>query len=169
MYSDILANLLLGDDLLVEHGSCAPLEPVVPFLLAPLVGCPEVAHECSLLLRDDRHVNIASRTQIVPDTSLNSICTQFHCLFPCQLGLPLCLEDGHGRQTSGAHRDVRQLVCGAVCVDCEEVSAGRVNAGNDEVCADVSLVAEQMLLEHGHAGHDAGFAAGREGMEFEVR
>jgi hypothetical protein len=44
-----------------------------------------------------------------------------------------------------------------------------VNAGNDEVGADVTLVAEQVLLQHGHAGDDAWFAAGGEGVQFEVR
>jgi hypothetical protein len=32
----------------------------------------------------------------------------------------------------------------------------------------VSLVAEQMLLEHGHACHDAGIAACGEGVELDV-
>ena len=54
-------------------------------------------------------------------------------------------------------------------VDGEEMCAGRVDASNDEVCANVALVAEQVLLEHGHAGDNAGLAAGGEGMEFEVR
>jgi hypothetical protein len=33
----------------------------------------------------------------------------------------------------------------------------------------VALVAEQVLLEHGHACYDAGLAAGGEGVQFEVR
>lgn len=37
-----------------------------------------------------------------------------------------------------------------------------------EVCADVALVAEEVLLEHCHDGYDAGFAAGGEAVEFEV-
>lgn len=44
-----------------------------------------------------------------------------------------------------------------------------INAGNNEVGADVALVAEQMLLQHGHACYDAGLAAGGEGMQFEIR
>jgi len=32
----------------------------------------------------------------------------------------------------------------------------------------VALVAEEVLLEHGHAGDDAGGAAGGEGVQFEV-
>lgn len=45
-------------------------------------------------------------------------------------------------------------------VDGEEVGAGRIAARNDKVGADVALVAEQVLLQHGHAGDDAGLAAG---------
>jgi len=50
----------------------------------------------------------------------------------------------------------------------EEVGACGVAAGDDEVGADVALVAEEVLLEHGHAGDDAGGAAGGEGVKFEV-
>lgn len=50
----------------------------------------------------------------------------------------------------------------------EEVCACGIAAGDDEVGADVALVAEEMLFEERHDGHDAGFAAGREGVEFEV-
>jgi hypothetical protein len=55
-----------------------------------------------------------------------------------------------------------------VSVDGEEMRAGGINTRNDEVGANVALVAEEMLLEHGHAGYDAGLAAGREGVQFEV-
>lgn len=54
-------------------------------------------------------------------------------------------------------------------MDCEEVGAGRVAAGDYEVCADVALVAEEVLLEHGHDCDDARFAAGGERVQFEVR
>ena len=50
----------------------------------------------------------------------------------------------------------------------EEVRARGVAARNDEVGADVALVAEQVLLQHGHAGDDAGLAAGGEGVQLEV-
>lgn len=55
-----------------------------------------------------------------------------------------------------------------MCVNGEEMCAGRVNACHDEVSADVSLVAEEMLFEHCHAGDDARLAAGGECMELEV-
>ena len=55
-----------------------------------------------------------------------------------------------------------------MCVHGEEVGACGVAAGDDEVGADVALVAEEVLLEHGHAGDDTGFAAGGEGVQFEV-
>ena len=53
-------------------------------------------------------------------------------------------------------------------VDGKEMCAGGVNACNDEIGADVALVAEEMLLEHCHACYDAGLAAGGEGVQFEV-
>lgn len=53
-------------------------------------------------------------------------------------------------------------------VNSEEVCAGRIAARDDEVCADVSLVAEEVLLEHSHACCDARLAACGEGVKFEV-
>ena len=50
----------------------------------------------------------------------------------------------------------------------EEVGAGGVTARNDEVGANVALVAEEVLLEHGHDGGDAGLAAGAEGVQLDV-
>ena len=54
-------------------------------------------------------------------------------------------------------------------VDGEEADARGVDARDDEVGAYVALVAEEVLFQHGHAGHDAGFAACGEGVQFEVR
>ena len=54
-------------------------------------------------------------------------------------------------------------------VDGEEVGAGRVAAGDDEVGANVALVAEQVLLEHGHAGDDARLAARRQRVQLQLR
>jgi hypothetical protein len=48
------------------------------------------------------------------------------------------------------------------------VGARRVNTSNDEVCADMALVPEEMLLQHCHACYDARFAARREGVELQV-
>ena len=53
-------------------------------------------------------------------------------------------------------------------MDGEEMCAGGVDTRNNEVGANVTLVTEQVLLQHGHAGNDAGLAAGREGVQFEV-
>lgn len=53
-------------------------------------------------------------------------------------------------------------------VHSEERCPGGVDPGNDEVGADVALVLEEVLLEHGHAGDDAGFAACGEGVQFEI-
>ena len=51
----------------------------------------------------------------------------------------------------------------------EEVGACGIDTRDDEVGADVALVPEQVLLKHGHAGDDTRFAAGGEGVQFEVR
>jgi hypothetical protein len=51
----------------------------------------------------------------------------------------------------------------------EKMGTGGIATRDDEVGADVALVAEQMLLEHRHDGDDARFTAGGEGVEFEVR
>lgn len=53
-------------------------------------------------------------------------------------------------------------------VDGEEADACWVNAGNDEVCPYVALVAEEVLFQHGHAGCDSRCSAGGEGVEFDV-
>lgn len=46
--------------------------------------------------------------------------------------------------------------------------AGGIAPCDDEIGADVSLVAEQVLLEHCHNGDDAGLAAGRQGVQLDV-
>jgi hypothetical protein len=166
---DVLADLLLGDDLLVEHRGSALGEPVVALLRLPCVRCDVVAHEGGLLFGDDGHIDVASGAQVVPDTGLDGVGAQLDGLVARQVGLPLCLEDGHGGQRAGAHGHVGQLVGGAVGVDGEEVGARGVDARDDQVGADVALVAEQVLLQHGHGGHDARLAAGAEGVQLEVR
>ena len=50
----------------------------------------------------------------------------------------------------------------------EETDTRGVHPRNDEIRADVALVLEEVLLQHRHAGHDARFAARREGVQFEV-
>ena len=63
------------------------------------------------------------------------------------MSFPLRFEDGHGCETAGAHCHVRKLVSAAVGVDGEEANACGVNACHDEIGADVSLVAEQVLFQ----------------------
>jgi len=55
-----------------------------------------------------------------------------------------------------------------VRVNCEEVCSGRVASCHHKICANVTLVAEQVLFEHGHDGDNARFATSGEGVEFEV-
>jgi hypothetical protein len=50
----------------------------------------------------------------------------------------------------------------------EEMRAGGIASSDDEVSADVTLVAEEVLLEECHYGHNAWFTAGGEGVEFEI-
>lgn len=53
-------------------------------------------------------------------------------------------------------------------VDGEEVGARGVDPRDDEVGADVALIAEEVLLEHGHAGDDAGLASRGHGVQLEL-
>ena len=52
-------------------------------------------------------------------------------------------------------------------VHAEEVRAVDVHAAQHERRADVSLVLEQVRLEHGERGDDAGFAFGGQTVELE--
>ena len=54
-------------------------------------------------------------------------------------------------------------------VHCEETDACGVNAGDDEVRADVALVAEEVLFEQCHDSNDSRGAACAETVELEVR
>lgn len=169
LYRHVLADILLGDDLLVQHRGGASLELVVPLLGLSRVGCEVVSEQLGLVLGDDANVDVRTRAQIVPDTSLDRVRAEADGLLAGHVGLPLSLEHAHGRQTTGSHCHVGKLVCRTVCVDCEEVCAGGIAACDDEVCADVTLVAEEMLFEHGHDGDNAWLAAGGEGVKLEVR
>lgn len=71
--SNIFANVFPSDDLLVEHGGGAPLEPVVALLLCTSVGCLVVPQKRRLLVRNDTDVNVATGAEIVPDTGLDCI------------------------------------------------------------------------------------------------
>lgn len=53
-------------------------------------------------------------------------------------------------------------------MDGEEVCAGGIATGDDQVGSDVALVAEEVLLEHGHDGDDTWFPPGGQRVEFEV-
>lgn len=56
-----------------------------------------------------------------------------------------------------------------MCVYGEQSNARRINPSYNEICSDVSLISEEMLLEHGHAGNNSWFAAGGEGVQLEFR
>lgn len=78
MHCDVFADVLASDDLLVEDGSGSSLELVIPHLLLALVGGDVVSQQCRLLSGDDTDVDVGTRTQIVPDTSLNSVGTELN-------------------------------------------------------------------------------------------
>lgn len=129
----------------------------------------KVAKERRLFLRDDGDINIGAGAEIVEDASENGVAGELDGLVPGEVGLPLGLKDAHGGEGAAAHGDVGQFVGAAVGVDGEEVGAGGIAAGDDEVGANVALVAKEVLLEHGHAGDDAWLTAGRERVQFELR
>lgn len=168
MHAHKLCDLVLLDDLLVQHRGGALGELVALELLAPLVGLDVAPVQRRLVSRDDRHVDVAARAEVVEDTGLNGLAAQLDGLVLGQARLPGRLEDAHGGQGAGAHGDVGELVGAAVGVHGEEVGAGRVDAGHDQVGADVALVAEEVLLEQRHARHDAGLAARRERVQLQV-
>ena len=160
MHCDVFADVLASNDLLVENGGGASLELVIPHLLLALVGGDVVSQQRRLLGGNDTDVNVGTRTQIVPDTSLDGVGTELDGFVLVETRLPLGLEDRHGGQRTRTHSDVGELVGTAVGVDGEEMAACGVAAGYDQVGANVTLVAEQMLLEHGHDGGDTGLASG---------
>jgi hypothetical protein len=55
-----------------------------------------------------------------------------------------------------------------VGVDGEKTDACRVNARDDQIGADVSLVSEEVLLQHGHAGDYSWGPARRQRVQFDV-
>jgi hypothetical protein len=168
MHGNILADLFSCDDFLVEHRRRTGLEPVVPLLRHAHIRRDVVSHQRRFLLGNDGHVHIATGTQIVPDTGLNRLCAQLHSVILGHVSLPLGLEDRHGSQRTRTHGDVGQLIGGAMGVNGEKMTAGGVNAGNDQVCADVALVAEEVLLQHRHARYYPRLAAGGEAVQLEV-
>ena len=78
---------------------------------------------------------------------------------------PLCFKDGHSGHGAAAHGDVGQLVCGAVRGDGVELGAVQIEAAEHERSANLALVSEQHLLEHGHGGVDAAGAAGQQAVQ----
>ena len=164
-----LAQLFPRNDLLVQNSSRTLLEPVIPLLLLPLHGLEVVPQQFRLLRSDDTHIHITSRSKIVIDTSQDSIAAKLDCLIPRDVLLPLCLEYRHSRQATGTHGHVGQFIGRAVGVNGEQVSSCGIYARNDKVGTDMTLIAEEVLLQHCHACDDAGFAAGRESVQLDIR
>lgn len=157
---DIFLHIFLADNPLVQISSGTTGEAVVALLLRALVGLHVVAEQLSgLVLLDHTHVDIATRAQIVEDTSLDCLSTDVDGALAVQVGLPGRFKHRHRSQRSGSHRHVRQLVCRAVCVHSVQSRAGRVHACNNKVRSDVALVPEEVLLEHRHTGNHTGVAA----------
>ena len=170
MYRHIPPDFLLGDDLLVQVGCRASWELVIPLLLDPLVWLDVVSQQLrGLLLLDHTNVHTASRAKIIEYARLYRLSADLDCFIARAVFLPLGLEDGHGGEGARAHGHVRELVGGAVGVNGEEADTRGVDAGDNEICADMALVAEEVLFQHGHDGDDAWGPAGGQGVKFEVR
>jgi hypothetical protein len=170
VYGHIPPDFLLGDDFLVQIGRCAPCELVIPLFLDPLVRLDVVSQQLrGHPLLDHTYVHIASRAQIVEYACFYRLGADLHCLIARAVFLPLGLEDGHGGEGAGAHGHVRELVGRAVSVNGEEADARGVDAGDDEIGADMALVTEEVLFQHGHDGDDAWGPASGQGVELEVR
>ena len=74
MHRNVFPHVLLFNNLLVQIGRRAPGELVVALFLTTLVGLDEVAQElCGLVLFDHAHVDIATRAQVIENTSLDSL------------------------------------------------------------------------------------------------
>ena len=146
-HGDISPNLLLGDDLLLQPRRRALGELVVPLLLDPLVRLDVIAHHLRrLALLDHADIDVGAGAEVVEDAGLDGLAADLDGFVFGAVVLPLCLEDGHGRQTAGAHGHVGEFVRGAVGVHSEEPDSGGVDTGDDEVGPDVALVAEEVLF-----------------------
>ena len=168
MHSNQLAQLLPRLRPLIQHGGRAPLEPITPLLLLPLIRRDQIPHQRRLLRRNDTNIHITPGPQIVKYPRQNRVARQLHRLLAAQVFFPLRFKDAHRGQGAGAESHVGEFVGAAVRVHGEEAHARRVHAGDDEVGADVALVAEEVLLQHRHACHDARLATCGEGVQFEV-
>jgi hypothetical protein len=165
----MLPHLLLGNDLLIEVRRRALGEAVIPLLLPALIGLHEIAqHLRGLIVLDNAHIDIAAGPQVVEDTGLDRLRGQINRPLAVQVRLPHGLEHRHGSQRSRPHRHIGELIRRPVRVHGEQSNARRIHPGNHQIRADVALVSEEVLLEHGHAGDDARVAARRERVQFDV-
>lgn len=168
LHTDVLADFVLGDDLLVQNSRGTPGELVVLKLLTSLVGLDVASVQGGLVWCDDSHIHVGSRSKIVENTGLDRLGAELHGILLSQGRLPLRLEDGHGSQRTGTHGDVRQLVRASVGVDGEEVDSCRVDTSHDQVGADVALVPEEVLLQQGHACDDTRLPARGQRVKLEL-
>ena len=170
MHRHVPADLLLRDDPLVQIRRRAAGKLVVARLFDPLVRLDVVAQQLRRLPRlDHTHVHVAPRPEVVEDAGLDGVGANLDRLVARAVLRPLRLEDRHGGQRARAHCHVGQFVGRAVRVDGEEAHARGVDACDDEVRADVALIAEEVLFQHCHDGHDARRPTRGECVEFEVR
>ena len=86
---DIFLHILFADDPLVQPSGCTALEAVVALLLWAVVGLHVVTEQLSgLILLDNAHVDIATRSQIVEDTSLDRLGTDVDGALAVKVWLP---------------------------------------------------------------------------------
>lgn len=156
MHRDKFAQVFLRDDgLLLKPGGGTARESVVTFLWLPLVGREVVAEQLrGPILFNNADIDVTSGAEIVEDTGHDGLGAEVDGRLAVKVRPPGGLEHGHGGQRPGAHGHVGKLIGRPVRMHREEVRTRWIHACNDQVCADVSLVPEEVLLEHRHARHN---------------
>ena len=116
MHSDIFANLLPRNNLLIQHRRRSTLELVIPLLRHALVRRDQVPHQRRLLRGNYADIHVRSGAQVVEDAGLDRVAGEFDRFVLRHLVLPLRLEDRHRCQGAAAHGHVGQFIGTAVGV-----------------------------------------------------
>jgi len=154
---DLLADNQISNVLSLP-GRGSPPKRIFALLLDTLIGLDKVAQHLRAGRSDDACVDVGTRTEIVEDTRRYSGRHQTQCFLSRHVGFPTALKDGHGCEASLSHRHIGQLVRRTVRMDRKELWTGSIYTPEDECGTDLSLVFEEMLLEHRHRCDDAWLA-----------
>lgn len=138
-------------DAFLDKSRAARCKLVALLLGRALIGHDPVTVDLSpVLISDDGDIDIAAGTEIVKDTSLDGLSHQVHSLLFVQSRAVVGLEDGHGRKGPGAHGHKWKAIHTAMRIDSVKTRSSRVNSTQDECSPNVSLMPEQILLQHRH-------------------